>query len=161
MRRILVAIMGVGLMTLGFAAPASAASTNQRFTLLFHNDDPGVFAGTGPINGVGKDTSLSEVDNPDGSFTAVERIDYPKGSFKITVNGHETSSSFNEDSCVFRFTGAGTAKVSGGTGIYSGISGNLTFTFRGGGSAPKENGECSEDEGSFSVVVRGRGHVDL
>lgn len=158
MRKIMIAVMGVALLAVAGTVPASAASANTRFVVTL-GGDTAVVGSVGVIKGTGVDVTLKDIENDDGTSTSVERLDFPKGKVYLSTVGHNTSESFDEARCIFRFTGVGTFTVTGGTGIYKGISGDGTFTVRGTGIGHHVGDECSD--GSFTGIVRAKANIKL
>ncbi len=160
MRKVLAAVMGVGLGLLGFAGSASAQTgTNQRFIVLGSGSDGNETSrviASGPIRGVGTFEETADED--------VVRFNFRNGSITLNVPSEEEDEQFNERTCSGSFTFSGTWEIIEGTGAYEGASGSGRFEGRGsffGERAP--GGGCSEDEeaGYFFFRVEARGNVTL
>ncbi len=120
---------------LGLVSPA-AASTQQRraqtFVIVAHElgTGSGRLVTTGPIHGVGTDTVVAHLDNPDGTFTDTDRFDLPDGQVELT-DTYTADITFDPASCRYTIAVAGTYRISGATGAFTGATGGGTFTSHG------------------------------
>ncbi|MDQ4071232.1 MAG: hypothetical protein M3203_17445 [Actinomycetota bacterium] len=161
MRRLLVAIMGVGLAVLGSAGSASAQTgTNQRFIVIVSGSDGNETSrviAIGPIRGVG---TFEETEDED-----VVRFVFRDGSsVTLYAPSEEEDEQFNERSCSGSFTFSGPWEIIDATGAYEGAEGSGQFEGRGifvGERA--RGGGCSEDEdsGFFFLRVNVSGNVTV
>jgi hypothetical protein len=125
MRRVLVLCAAVGLLMVGFAASAGAASNSERWTIITVNAGPGRVVAQGPINAVG-----TVHDNfilfPDGTFTNTAVQTFPDGV--ITLASHGTQQfEFHPAACEGGGTISGQFNVMSGTGRYAGLTGSGTI----------------------------------
>jgi hypothetical protein len=153
MRKIVCAVLAGALALVMLAGPAAARSaTNQRFKIVFVNtEEEATMVAVGPISGVGKIFFVSSEDRPDGSFVETYRAELPSGGFIFTVFGAPESFDLNPRTCVLRLVNSGTFTISEGTGAYSGVSGQGTFTFRLTQISQRTSEGC-EEEGFFVGV---------
>jgi hypothetical protein len=136
------------------SSPAKTASTPASARSAF-----GMVA-VGPIGGVGKIFFVSSEDRPDGSFVETYRAELPSGGFIFTVFGAPESFDLNPRTCVLRLVNSGTFTISEGTGAYSGVSGQGTFTFRLTQISQRTSDGC-EEEGFFVGVDSSVAEVTL
>jgi hypothetical protein len=133
----------------GLAVPAGASPVAARPAAISGTEHFQIMS-TSPTSTTlsviswGADT-MAGVDHSSNSTakTSVDTFVYPKGTFKVT-HTNPSGGSFNAKTCLFQFDGKGTFKISGGTGVYKGISGSGKFTLSVIGLAPKtKSGACN------------------
>ena len=128
------ALPAIGLATaLAAVNPAGAApSRAQGFVIVARElgTGSGRLVATGPIHGVGTDTVVAHVANPDGTFTDTDQFDLPGGQVELT-DTYTATFSFDPDSCRYDIDVSGTWEISGSSGRYAGATGSGTFTARG------------------------------
>ncbi|MDQ6797158.1 MAG: hypothetical protein M3011_03870 [Actinomycetota bacterium] len=159
MRKIIGVLMGAAMLV-GMAAPASAATNNQRFTIVakFSANGPTScqVVATGPIQGTGTCT-IDEVSN----IVTIIHVMLPNGTVDIRAKETKSTDQFNEAACVDTFTFTENFRITGGTGAYAGASGSGTDTGQGVFTAPRTPQGCDENSGSGFVVANAIGHVNL
>lgn len=158
MRKVLVTVVSGLALLLGVTAPASAATTGaQTFTLVYVGDgDTATIAAVGPIQGTGTSVTVSD----DGQGHGVDKVTFKKGTFVLDhVDGSYTDS-FNEHTCVARFSGVGDYTLGSGTGAYQGVSGTGTYSYKGTFFGTRTADGCSED-GLVVITVKARGTTTL
>ena len=155
MRRMVYATVALVVAFGVLAGPAAAErNLNQRFTLVFQNSqDEAKILASGPVSGAGTLYFVDATDNPDGSFIEHYRAEFRSGTFSFKIVGRNESFDLDPATCVLRMVNTGTYSIADGTGAYTGISGEGTFTFR--LTAVLERGPegCSE-EGNFVGVAK-------
>lgn len=143
MKRVLVTVVTGLALVLGVTAPAPAATTGAQtfnFVVLGDGDQGTVFA-TGPIEGKGTSTVLTD----DGEGHGTDRLAFKHGSVVVDHTDSSYSDSFNEQTCVARFRGAGDYTISGGRGAYKGVTGSGTYSYKGTFFGVRTPDGCSDD----------------
>lgn len=132
MRRLLtVATALVVLAVLGLPGTAQAeAGANTTVKIVFVGGPVGVATSSGAINAVGAVTEENTL-LPDGTFHGTLRFQFLLGTVTAPFTGLVTSVDVDPTTCTGRFTTVGEFTLSGGTGLYAGISGHGAFTERG------------------------------
>lgn len=128
-KRFIVGVVTI-LVALGLAGTASAATTGfQTFDVYAAGDPfpPRSVAASGPIAGVGRVVTGSEVDGPDGTRIATTTWIFRDGSVFVTLK-FRSQSSFDPHSCVHSTSFRGTWRITGGTGRYAGATGSGTVS---------------------------------
>ena len=158
MKKLLVTVVSGMALLLGMAAPAAAATTGaQTFTFIYFGDgDTATVVGSGPIQGAGGSVVLTD----DGDGNGIDKVKFNRGSFLVDHQDTSSDGSFNETTCIARFTGTGTYTLSGGTGAYVGATGSGTYSYRGTFFGTRTASGCSED-GTVLTVVRATGTTTL
>jgi hypothetical protein len=121
---------------LGAQETALAETGTQRF----HSTYAGPFSfadppersvvAVGPIQGRGYVQFVSEGPGPEpGTFVTTTEHVFPDGSVFVTVTS-TGEMRFNEHACIAFNTGRGTWVITGGTGAYTGATGQGTFASR-------------------------------
>lgn len=127
--RALLAAIAAILVSFCFGATASAATGFQTFDVYAAGEPfpPRSVAASGPIAGVGKVVTGSEVDGPDGTRIATTTWIFRDGSVFVTLT-FRSHSSFDSHSCVHSASFRGTWRITGGTGRYAGATGSGTVS---------------------------------
>ena len=125
---LLTAVSGMALL-LGMAAPAAAATTGaQRFTFIYFGDgNTASVSANGPIKGIGGAVVVTE----DGEGNGIDKVTFKQGTYLVDHQDTSSTGTFNETTCVARFSGSGDYTLSGGTGAYAGVTGSGTYSYRG------------------------------
>jgi hypothetical protein len=158
MKKILVTVVSGMALLLGVAAPATAATTGaQTFTFVYIGDgNTATVAATGPIQGTGAAVVLSD----DGEGHGVDKVTFKKGTYVVDHTDSSSNGSFNERTCVARFSGTGDYTLGSGTGAYQGVSGTGTYSYRGTFFGHQTADGCSDD-GTVITLVRATGTTTL
>lgn len=144
-----------------FTGGTAWAEEQQNFTLLGVNSETTTVIATGAIIARGVEEVIEETFNDEtGEFTLITSFVFEDGTVFATVEA-TTSFTFNELSCLGRFTGTGTYDITGGSGDFEGATGDGTVKARGTFVAGRNaDGSCSDDEADeqfnfFSAQLRG------
>ncbi len=128
-----VAVLTATVVVLGLQAGADAASGTQRFHIIYAGPfdvaapPARTVIATGPIQGKGFDRLISEGPGPEpGTMQATVELVFPNGSVFLTFTGVGTLR-FNARACIGFNTASGTWMITGGTGVYTGATGEGTF----------------------------------
>jgi hypothetical protein len=158
MKKLLVTMVSGVALLVGMAAPAAAATTGaQTFTFVYiGNGDTATVAGAGPIQGSGGSVVLTD----DGQGNGIDKVTFKKGTFFVDHQDTSTTRSFNEKTCIARFSGTGTYTLSGDTGAYAGATGSGTYSYRGTFFGTRTATGCS-DNGTVITVVKATGTTTL
>jgi len=130
---------------LGTAVRADAAGASQTF-FIRGTSQSGTVSASGPIAGSGKDITIDE-DH--------DRFVFDAGSVLVTHHATSFNGRFDPATCIFSFTERGTYQLSGGTGVYRGVSGSGTFSASGVGVGHLSANGCSEPQVVNLVSARG------
>jgi hypothetical protein len=133
---------------LGTAAASTSAERKllpQRFTLytanVRGNDAPVVVQAAGPISGVGTVTQTA-TSTPGGREINYITLRFAPGTVRL-VAPERSGWKIDRRSCTANAFGAGTFRITGGTGAYRGVRGNGSFANRGVAvGARSSNGAC-------------------
>jgi hypothetical protein len=159
-RRSLVAIV-VGLSCLlGFATAATGSPTTgvEHFRLVNTSfNGPGSIIARGVFNAGG-------TDYPGGHST--DLATFSNGAFAIHHPGGTSKGEVNSKTCVLKLNGAGTYSINHGYGVYSGLTGSGSYTFRAIGTFPRNaNGTCdtsgSVQPSTLQEIILAKGPVSL
>ncbi len=131
---VMAAAVIAGLLMLGLPQGALAETDNQRFHVTYSGPvDPAdpperTVTAAGPIHGKGFERLISEGPGPQpGTFqTTVEWV-FPEGSVFAIVTGGTDDFRFNENSCKSIRRISGQWEITGGTGAYTGATGEGTL----------------------------------
>ncbi|MEA2686620.1 MAG: hypothetical protein QOE93_1815 [Actinomycetota bacterium] len=160
MKKVLLTVVAGMALLVGMAAPATAATTGaQNFSFIYVGEgDTATVAANGPISGVGKSVTVSD----DGEGHGVDEVTFKKGTFVLDHDDIDSSfqQTFNERTCVGRFSASGDYTLGSGTGVYAGVSGSGTYSYRGTFFGHRTADGCSDD-GTYLVSVRARGTTTL
>jgi len=158
MRKILVSMAAGAALLLGMAAPATAATTGAQTInyAVFGDGESGMVSATGPIQGTGTSVVLTD----DGEGSGTDKVTFKGGSFVISHTDSSSTQSFNERTCIGRFSGAGDYTLGSGAGAYKGVSGGGTYTYRGTFFGTRTADGCGDD-GTVLFTVRARGTTTL
>jgi len=152
-------IMGAALVV-GMAGPASAATNNQRFTIVarFSNDQTTScrVVATGPIQGAGTCTTSFEDDN-----VTLVHIVLPNGTVELRAEQVSGTDQFNQAACIGTFTFIENTRIVGGTGAYAGATGSGTDSGHGVFTAARTPNGCDQNQGTGFVAVKVTGHASL
>ena len=125
-RHVVAALGLAAVATLGFAAPAGAATGTEHFKLL--SNDPSetaqpIVLATGLVHARGTDVQVS------GS---IDRFVFPAGNLKVhhKVTAGTSKDRFDPVTCYGTHTEQGTFDVTKGTGAYKGASGSGTYRLK-------------------------------
>jgi len=145
-------------------APAASAHglATQHFTLLFSTQNgvekQSLAIAKGPITGVGIETQTEEEAGDQQTSYAVMHL--PRGDVAVTFL--ETFAwTINYRACAAHGTGSGTFTITGGTGAYTGATGQGTFTDRGTLIGARDSqGQCLGPDSSVPPkLIRVRVHA--
>lgn len=140
---------------LGGAGTAVAESTAQTFVLYQAPGKKNFTAyAAGPISGVGTDFLLEEgVDSATGRTQRRTETVFPGGSTFNTLTVQENSLALDPRTCVARITGRSHLDITGGTGVYEGVSGSGEVTFQAISVAERTPEGCSRTNArTYSVA---------
>ena len=121
---------------LGFHETALAETDRQRFHITYAG--PFSFAdpperrltAVGPIRGRGYEQFISEGPGPEpGTSVSTTELVFPDGSVFLTVTA-TGETRFNARACIAFNTATGTWEITGGTGAYTGATGQGTYEGR-------------------------------
>ncbi len=117
------ALAMTGAAVVGFAAPASAATTGTEHVLLLQTgvNSPITVTGTGPIHAAGRDVVLSDTR---------DRFVFPKGNLIVEHHAVSSHESFDPKTCLAKITESGNYHIVKGTDAYRGASGHGTYVTR-------------------------------
>jgi hypothetical protein len=104
------------------------------------------------------------VPGTDHTGRKADTLVFGNGSFRVNHPGISTKQTFNPKTCLLTVTGSGPATLSGGTGAYRGINGNLTATISVVAIAARTStGKCSTAElpRVFQDLIKASGKVTL
>ena len=123
-------VMGIVISALTITMLAGSASAGtaatQHFILLSANPrDPGKVIASGPVTGVGSET---DTDGPDGDVLATFTFD--TGIVSVDISGVRQSN-FDPKTCIAKPSESGTFTITGGSGLYSGVTGGGTYSGHG------------------------------
>jgi hypothetical protein len=159
-----VAAAAAGTVALAGPAGASArtpASGTEHFQVISTSTMP-VKAGV-ILNGDFTAAGVDQISTSDANVSADVFV-LPGGSFKVVHTGKGGSQTFDFKTCFYTFSQPGTYRLSGGTGVYRGISGHGTYTVSGIGLSPRlKNGKCNPNAAATAqqIVFHGSGPVSL
>ena len=159
MRKVLVTVVSGMALLLGMAAPAAATTGSQTFSFIYVGDgDTATVAANGPISGIGTSVTVDDDDQGHG----VDQVTFKKGSFVIDHDDIDATfaESFNEHACIGRFSASGNYTLGSGTGVYAGVSGTGTYSYRGTFFGHRTAEGCSDD-GTVLITVRASGTTTL
>jgi hypothetical protein len=157
MKKVLLTVASGMALLIGMAAPAAAATTGaQRFTIVFVGEgDQGTVVASGPVAGVGSEVQISGDD-----VTGTDVATFRNGTVNILHTDTDFDGTFNDRTCIGRFSGSGDYTFVSGTGAYAGVSGSGTYTYRGTFFGHPTATGCSED-GLVVNTVRATGTTTL
>jgi hypothetical protein len=140
------------------SASAQATSGQEHFTLILRgNGAGGRVDATGVFNASGKD-----VENNPGAVTGTSTFTFKHGSIFVShTDDPGGTQNFDPATCVATFHNTGDFTLTGGTGVYEGISGHGEFRVNGRlGFAHTKKG-CGNDPISGNTIVQADGPVSL
>lgn len=140
------------------AAAAQPAGGSEHFTIITTSQTgPSTVIATGAFHAVGTVTETQISDT-----TSLATFTFPNGTFEVSrTDNPGGSGSFNNRTCVGRFstTGVFTILSGSGTGSYAGISGQGTYSSRGTVVSGHTPSGCSDTPIALSAVGRANGTV--
>jgi hypothetical protein len=141
-------------------AATAAPTTNQRVTIIFVGDRPGLTTATGEITASGTAEEASVI-QPDGTFTGTLTFHFRDGDINAPFVGAITSLTFNPSNCIGTFTTSGNFHVANGTGDFVGITGQGTFAERGAFLRERTLAGCSSNEIFRVLKTEASGNLEL
>jgi hypothetical protein len=129
------ATMGMSLLipaAVAFGASPPAGGKVNVFVTQSPNSSKGTIVVTGAIGDYGKTVNVDKSGKPDANGSYV-KITLQQGSFlvnstKLNAKLNHLNPKFNAATCSVAASGTGPVSLSNGTGLYTGISGNLQIT---------------------------------
>lgn len=146
-RRSIMAVAGAAAaLTVVGAVPANAASGTEYLTFVQTNpnSNKSAVSATGPIHALGTDVQLTN--NRD-------RITFPHGTVLFSHQQKSGSQHFDKQTCTGRFTERGVYRIISGTGAYSHVKGNGTYSLSGIFIGCNQNKPPTE----FSLIINAAG----
>lgn len=143
----------------GFSGQASAqpAGGTERFTIISTNGPSARVIATGAFTAVGT-VALPPGDGTSGQGT----FTFPTGTITLTNTDNPGGpGDFNPVACVGHFSGTGTYVIDGGTGAFSGISGNGTYQLSGTVVSAHTPTGCSDAPIAVVAISREGGPVSF
>lgn len=160
MRKKVIGVLLGAVALVAMAGPASAATNNQRFTIVakFANDETVAcrVVATGPIQGTGTCTTSDE-----GHNVTLIHIVLPNGTVELRAKEVSSTDQFNQAACVATFSFKENFRIVDGTGSYAGATGSGTDSGHGLFTAARTPDGCDPNQGTGVVAVNATGHVRL
>lgn len=174
MKGILVIVTALTGMAVGVASAAGIPSGGPIQLIATAGSNPaGTIVVAGAIGDYGKTLSMTKSGKPDANGNYV-KITLQKGTFEVNSTAFNKATAKapatinDKATCSYAFTGSGPVTLFNGTGLYKGISGNLTITINFIGDGPlyttgTKKGKCNPNQNlqplSAKGWIMGRGNV--
>jgi hypothetical protein len=145
LRHVFVSLVLTAVSVGGIQGSASSAPlTKQNFSLTadITEEGGGTVVASGAINATGQDIVVSDTE---------DHFVFPAGTLTIIHAPVRAKEHFNDKKCTGSFKETGTYVISGGTGLYEGVSGSGRYRVVG----RFENGCDAFPTGTFTITARG------
>jgi hypothetical protein len=122
--------------------------TRQDFTLTSDlSEENGTVVASGAINATGEDVSVSDTEN---------QFVFPDGTLTVFHASERSKEHFDEEDCTGSFRETGRYVISGGTGLYEGVTGSGEYRVKG----RFENG-CEGQTPTGTITIKARGSINF
>jgi hypothetical protein len=149
LRRSLIAFVAALSVVLGWTGVAMAAPTSgtEHFRLV-------TTSLTGPDSIVARGVFTAGGTDYPGSHST-DLASFSNGAFLIHHPGGSSTGQVNPKTCVLTLTGSGNYTLNHGYGVYSGLTGSGTYTFKAIGTFPRNpNGTCDTSRSAQPTALQ-------